>query len=270
MDLVVENLTLQGRNLFPNIVSIEMHNFMKFSPYNAIDDVGHHEFTMTFGQIQADMHDVAFYFRKKTGIPKLTDSGLADVQLGGQGLTVCVPYNILRTLTASQATVHLVSANKDKSSVFKVKSVRVKVDSLKFSIRDSKHDILYKTLRLLASNLIKKQIQKAVADAITTGMEYVDGQLVAVRDRVNEARTSPDSSGTDVLRAAFQGRREDEKSVSGSSVERKSHFKVVAKRNSAILPEHGHPSGWAGKVQERAEAAANGESWHSDAYVSLS
>ncbi|KAF8481546.1 hypothetical protein DFH94DRAFT_731269 [Russula ochroleuca] len=253
LDLVVENLTLQGRNLFPNIVSIEVFNSMKFSPYNAIDDLNHHEFTLTLGQIQADMRDVAFYFRKKSGIPKLSDSGLADVLLGGQGLT---------------ATVHLVSAGKDKSSVFKVKSVRVKVDSLKFSIRDSKHDILYKTLRLLATNLIKKQIQKAVADAITTGMEYVDGQLVAVRDRVNEARASPDNSSADVLRAAFQGRREDgEKSASASSAERKSHFKVVAKHDSAILPKHGHPSGWATKVQERAEAAATGEGWHSDAFT---
>ena len=72
---------------------------MKFSPYNAIDDLSHHEFTMTLGQIQADMHDVAFFFRKKTGIPKLSDSGLADVLLGGQGLTVRVPFHILRTLT---------------------------------------------------------------------------------------------------------------------------------------------------------------------------
>ena len=170
---------------------------------------------------------------------------------------------------ASQATVHLVSADKDRSSVFKVKSVRVKVDSLKFSIRDSKHDILYKTLRLLATNLIKKQIQKAVVDAITTGMEYVDGQLVAVRDRVNEARVSPESSSTDILRAAFQGTKEDgEKSVSASGIDRKSHFKVVAKRDSSILPDHGHSSGWSTKAQERAEAAVTGESWHSDACVS--
>lgn len=34
------------------------------------------------------MKDVAFYFRKKTGIPKMVDSGLADVLLGGEGLTV--------------------------------------------------------------------------------------------------------------------------------------------------------------------------------------
>ncbi|KAI0296913.1 hypothetical protein B0F90DRAFT_1953317 [Multifurca ochricompacta] len=253
LDLVVENLTLQGRNLFPNIVSFEVNNFMKFSPYNTINDVSHHEFTLMFGHIQADMRDVAFYFRKKTGIPKLTDSGLADVVLGGHGLS---------------ATVHLVSSDKDKSSVFKVKSVRVKVDSLRFSIRDSKHDILYKTLRPLATGLIKKQIQKAVADAITTGMEYVDGQLVAVRDRVDEARASPDSSHMDVLRAAFQRKKEDvEESPSAKTAERKSQFKVVAKRDSAILPEHGHPSGWATKAQERAEAAVAGEGWHSDAFT---
>lgn len=61
---------------------------MKFSPYNTIDDVSHHDFTLTLGHVQADMRDVAFYFRRKSGIPKLTDSGLADVLLGGQGLTV--------------------------------------------------------------------------------------------------------------------------------------------------------------------------------------
>ena len=34
------------------------------------------------------MRDVAFYFNKKTGIPKISDSGLADVLLGGEGLSV--------------------------------------------------------------------------------------------------------------------------------------------------------------------------------------
>ena len=115
LDVVIENLALSGRNLFPNVVSVEAHNFVKFSPYNAIRDERHHEFTLTFGQIQADMKDVAFYFRKKTGIPKMTDSGLADVLLGGHGLTV---------------TAHLSSAEKDRSSVFKVKDVNVKIDTL--------------------------------------------------------------------------------------------------------------------------------------------
>ena len=91
LDLVVENLTLQGRNLFPNLVEIDASNSMKFSPYNTTSDSGRHEFKLTLKQIQADMRDVAFYYRKKTGIPKLADSGLADVLLGGGGLTVRLP-----------------------------------------------------------------------------------------------------------------------------------------------------------------------------------
>jgi hypothetical protein len=92
LDLVVENLTLQGRNLFPTIVQCEAHNFFKFSPYNAITDDHRHRITLTLEQIQADMRDVAFYYHKKTGLPKMKDSGMADVLLGGEGLAVRVLF----------------------------------------------------------------------------------------------------------------------------------------------------------------------------------
>ena len=88
LDLVVENLTLQGQNLFPNIIEMEAHNFVKFSPYNGITDDHNHHMTLSLHQIQADMRNVAFYYRKKTGIPKMSDSGIADVLLGGEGLSV--------------------------------------------------------------------------------------------------------------------------------------------------------------------------------------
>ncbi|KAA1478008.1 hypothetical protein DENSPDRAFT_867808 [Dentipellis sp. KUC8613] len=249
LDLVVENLTLQGRNLFPNIISVEAHNYFKFSPYNAIKDENHHQFTLTFGQMQADMRDVAFYFKKKSGIPKLSDSGLADVLLGGHGLT---------------ATVHLHSSDKDPSSVFKVHDVKVKVDSLKFSIRDSKHDILYKTLRPLATGLIKKQIQKAVEDAITTGMEYVDGQLVEVRNRMREAGESDEKSRTQALQELFSRKKDEAQSVKSNN--RNSQFKVVGKRESAIIPDAGHAAGWANRAQERVDEGKHGKDWRSDAF----
>jgi hypothetical protein len=97
-----------------------------------------------------------------------------------------------------QATVTLTSSN-DTRSVFSVGRVRVNVGSLKFSIRDSKHDLLYKTFQPLATRLVKRQIKKALADAIRTGFEYVDGQLVGVRDRMAEAKASDDGSRREVL-----------------------------------------------------------------------
>lgn len=93
------------------------------SPYKTIKDEHHHNLTLTLSQIQADMKDVAFYYRKKNGI-KVSDSGLADVFLGGKGISVKLQLSSTMEDRANGA------------SLFKVKSVNVKVDALKFSIRD--------------------------------------------------------------------------------------------------------------------------------------
>ena len=102
---MIENLTLQGRNIFPNIVALETNNFVKFSPYSSIGDVSHHNVTLSLEQIQADMRDVAFYYRKKTGLPRMKDSGIADVLLGGSGLSV------------STRTVHSIDPSHSRNTV---------------------------------------------------------------------------------------------------------------------------------------------------------
>ena len=148
----------------------------------------------------------------------------------------------------------------------KVKNINVKVDSIKFSIRDSEHDLLYKTLRPLAINLIKKQTQKATQDAITTASEYLDGQLATVRDRHAEAKRSDEASRTDALKAAFQRNKETVEKAESTASKRNSQFKVVAKRDSAIV-QAGHDAGYSIKAQERADAAQKGETWHSEAFT---
>ncbi|TFK35771.1 hypothetical protein BDQ12DRAFT_307288 [Crucibulum laeve] len=256
LDLVVENLTLSGRNLFPNIVSLDAHNYVKFSPYDAIKDDNHFKMTIGLEQMQADMRDVAFYYRKKTGIPKMSDSGLADVLLGGEGLS---------------ATVTLGSATRDPSSVFKVVDVQVKVDTLKFSIRDSKHDFLYKTLRPLATGLIKKQIQKAIHDGLTTALQYVDGQLVGVRDRMKAAKVNEGESRTQVLKELFENKKEEASikasKASDKAAERNSQFKIVSDKRQSLLQNTGHPAGWVNKTTEKQEAASQGKEWRSDAFT---
>ena len=66
------------------------------------------------------MKDVAFYYRKKNGL-RISDEGLADIFLGGKGISVKVTLN---------------STTSDEDSIFEVKKVKAKVDTLKFGIHD--------------------------------------------------------------------------------------------------------------------------------------
>jgi len=258
-------LTLQGRNLFPNIIEIVAQTHMKMSPYSNIKDEYHHTMTLTLSQIQADMRDVAFYFRKKSGFPKLKDSGLADVFLGGRGITATV------TIVNNQA-----SSKKAQSSLFRVKAVHVKVDALKFSIRDSRHDLLYKTLRPLATGLIKRQVAKAMEDGIRSGFEWADRELVKVRSNMAEVKQA-DGSTLDAIKSAFHSSTDDTTAVAGTNrsetasstsrgVKRNSTFKIVPKRESMVLPDIGHERGWVRKAGEKDDMATEGEGWKSAAF----
>lgn len=57
----------------------------------AHDEETHHV-RITLEQIQADMRDVRFVYRKKTGVVRMHDEGVADVLLGGSGISASVLY----------------------------------------------------------------------------------------------------------------------------------------------------------------------------------
>lgn len=94
----------------------------------------------------------------------------------------------------------MINAAKDASSIFHISSIHVKVDTLKFSIRDSKHDALYKFLRPFATGIVKRQVKRALGDAIRTALELVDQQLVRVRDRMGEVKEKEEGSRTEALK----------------------------------------------------------------------
>jgi Protein of unknown function (DUF4449) len=87
-----------------------------------------------------------------------------------------------------QATIHLHNAPPNTASVFHIAGIHVKVDTLKFSIRDSNHDALYRFLRPFATGIVKRQVQRALRDGIRTALELVDQQLVRVRERMAEVK----------------------------------------------------------------------------------
>ncbi|BGP33691.1 hypothetical protein JCM10296v2_005495 [Rhodotorula toruloides] len=191
VDLVIENLTLETANLLPNIFEIEARNYWKLSPYDNLGDVSKHAFWISFSQVQCDLKDVAFYIKKKTGFPRLTDSGYADVFIGGKGIS---------------GKVHVESTGR-KHHAFKVVETKIKIDKLKFAVRDAKHSTLINMLRPLATGLIKTAVSKAMEAAIRAGLEQVDNQLSDLSERLEDASNQEGTNKIDALKQSFRDKK---------------------------------------------------------------
>jgi len=161
--------------------------------------------------------------------------------------------------------IELVSTRKDPASVFKVHDVHVKVDTLKFAIRGSSHDFLYKTLWSLATDLIKKQTQKAIKDTLITGT--IDRQLVSVRDRIETAKNTEGQNRTDMLKELFT--KKSDEAGSTKPTESKSQFKIVVDKRNGILVNEENLAGWVNRTAEKEKLATQGEEWRSDIHYHL-
>jgi len=255
IDLVIENLVLSGPNLFPNVVGIESHNSFKFSPYDQLNksmDTHHHKFRLSMSQIQADIRDVRFSFRRKTGWPKLKDHGIADVVLAGKGMSI---------------DVELESVEKKRDSLIRVNSVHTTIDTLTFAIRDSKHDLLYKFVKSFATGTIKKAIQAAVDNAIRTAVGHLDDQLVQVRNTVDDAKKSDETTRTQALKDLYSKKADTAQKKQAEAKETPGTFRIVANRDSVLNPDMGGGKGaMTNKMWKTEDLAHSGKSWHSPAF----
>jgi len=255
IDMVVENLVLQGTNILPNIIELESHHHMRLSPYNTIKDAQAHELRLSLQQIQADMHDVGFAITKKTGFPKFHDSGLSDVKITGKGISV---------------DVILAAGTSERHDVFKVKSVKAKIDNLKWTIRESRHQMLYKIVKPLVNGVIKKGIEKAIEEAIEKALEQVNYQLVEIRDRLNEAAGSDELTRTQALKDMFirkkEAAKENKEEAEELKEKRNARFSIVTDPRESLLPQVNPPSHMLTRTKDLANQAESGKQWRSPAF----
>jgi len=92
---------------------------------NQTPDTQEHTVCVAIDQLQADIRDVAFHYRRKTGFPHIEDSGIVDVSTGKEGISITITINIGSFPTGSE----------DAKNLFKVGSVDVEIPKLTFNIR---------------------------------------------------------------------------------------------------------------------------------------
>ena len=159
IDAVIENLVIESDNLTPNVLEFGTDNFFRWGR-KSIKSRKDHKIMISASGIQMDLKDVSYYIKKKQGFPSITDKGVMDIFLGGEGLSF--------KLAASNAQA------KDRANFFKVDNVTVNLKNVNIKIKQSNHKLLFSLAKTIVLKVMRPVIMKAVEKVIRDNFGKAD------------------------------------------------------------------------------------------------
>ena len=124
--------------------------------------------------IQLDLRDVAYYVKSKQGFPSIMDQGLADIFLGGTGLSFKIKMS-----TAEKS---------DRQNFFKVDKVDVDVKNFNMKLKQSKHKALFGIFKPFMLKLIRPVLQKTLEKQIKEQAHQLDKLVWQIKQEADRAK----------------------------------------------------------------------------------
>ncbi|OTA60056.1 hypothetical protein K449DRAFT_415349 [Hypoxylon sp. EC38] len=256
VDAVVENLVLESDNFMPNVLEIASDNFFRWGRKKVASKKRNSVDVKVTG-IQMDLRDVSFYVKRKHGFPSITDTGVANITMGGDGF--CFR---LKLSTAD---------DKDKQHFFKIDKVDVDVKNLKIKLVKSNHKILFSLFKPLMLKVLRPVIQKTAEKQLKDQFNKFDQLLYQIKqeaDRaVDDARRDPENAPNIYNRyvtAAQKQVLQGKKKVEAVAADKKVNMAVT--KEDSIFPNIHLPGGISSKATEYKELARKGEMWESPVF----
>lgn len=181
IDAVVENLVIESDNLAPNVIEFGSDNYFRWGR-KKISNKHDNKIMISASGVQMDLKDVSYYVKKKQGFPSITDKGVMDIYLGGEGFSF--------KIAASNAH------KKDRQHFAKVDKVTVDVKNLKIKIKQSNHKLLFgiakPILLMVMRPVIQKVLEKQIRDSFTQADAYAYDIHREAQKAVDRAKANPD------------------------------------------------------------------------------
>ncbi|KAI9834815.1 MAG: hypothetical protein M1838_005478 [Thelocarpon superellum] len=256
LDAIVENLVIEGDNLMPNVFEFGSDNYVRFGR-KQIASKASNKTMLSVSGVQMDIRDVSYYVKKKQGFPSVSDTGVADIFMGGEGFS----------FKAKMATAEA----KDKQHFFKMESVVVDVKHLNIKLKQSKHKLLFNLFKPLLFRVVRPAIQKVLEKQIKDAITQADAYAYAIHQEAqraaNEVASDPDNAPNVYNRyytAAQQRFMQGKKKSQDVAADKKVNVAITQK--DSIFPDIKLPGGISTKATEYKELAAQGERWESPVF----
>ncbi|KAJ5183558.1 hypothetical protein N7492_001174 [Penicillium capsulatum] len=254
VDVVVENLVIESDNLLPNVVEFGSDNYFRWGR-KKITNKRDNKIMISMGGIQADLRDVSYYIKKKQGFPSITDKGVMDIILGGEGFSFKVAAS-----TAQKG---------DKQHFVKLDKVSVNIKSMNIKLKKSSHKILFNTFKPMLNRVVRPALQKVIEsqirEAFLKGDAFAHDIHTEAKRAQEAAREEPENAPSifsryaDAVRARSQAKAKEAE----AAVKRDTKVQTVMTHSDSIFPDIKLPGGISNKATEYAELAGKGERWES-------
>lgn len=256
VDAVIENLVLESDNFAPNVLEISSENYLRWGR-KKIANKSKHAFEVKVAGIQMDLRDVSYHIKRKQGFPTITDTGVVDILLPGDG------FSFKLKLSTADA--------KDKQNFFKVDKLDVDIKHLKIKVKKSNHKLLFSLFKGIALKAMRPAIQKAAEKAIKDNFNKLDALLWQVKqeaDRaLDEAKSDPENVPNIYSRyvsAAQKQILQGKKKAEAVSADKKANVAIT--KEDSIFPNIHLPGGISSKATEYKELARKGDKWESPVF----
>ncbi|KAJ9403426.1 hypothetical protein DTO045G8_8841 [Paecilomyces variotii] len=256
VDVIVENLVIESDNLMPNVVEFGSDNYWRWGRKN-IGNKTDNKMMISASGIQLDLRDVSYYVKKKQGFPSLTDLGVMDIFLGGEGFSF--------KLAASNAH------KKDRQNLFKVDNVKVKIHNLNLKVKKSKHKVLFAVFKPLLFNVIRPALEKVLEKQIRDSFEKADAFAYDIQTEVKRARESvrEDENLPNVYSqyiSVLRKKMTENKQKAEQMAKRDTKVQTAVTHHDSMFKDIKLPGGISNKATEYKELAQKGERWQSPVF----
>jgi hypothetical protein len=173
IDAVIENLVIESDNLMPNILEVANDNYFRWGR-KKVANKNHNSISLSISGVQMDLRDVSYYVKRKEGFPSITDLGVADVFLGGSGLSFKIKLS-----TAEKS---------DRQNFFKVDKVDVDVKNFNIKLKQSKHKLLFGLFKPVMLKVIRPALQKALEKTIKEQVHQFDTFTYQIKQEADRAQ----------------------------------------------------------------------------------
>lgn len=257
VDLVVENLVIESDNLFPNALEFGSDNYWRLGR-KSIKNHRENKVMIAGSGIQMDLRDVAYYVKKKQGFPSITDKGVMDIILAGEGFSFKIAA---RNAHKASDRTHFVAVDK----------VDVTIKNLAIKVKKSNHKLLFTIAKPLLLKVMRPAIQKAIEKEIKASFEKGDAYFYDIYQEVQRgaqaAKNDPENAPNIYQRyvQAVQ-KKATEKKQKAENVTKNTQVNVAMTQQDSIFKNISLPGGISTKATEYKDLAAKGDRWESPVF----